>query len=393
MRTHLAANNAWAGLRRLLRSLPGMLFFVALLAGPASSGVMDGFMDPTDDQFDVSNFLLNKRGFLINPLVITEPAIGYGAGATLLFFHESTTDKNRRKESDGEKSKALGLPPSVSFAIGGGTETKSWLAAGGHFGSFLEDRIRYMGAGGYLSMNVDFYANDRALPYNLDGYLIYQDLQFRVVRSNFFLGARYIYSRFESEFEFLQNLPGSLPSEFDFKMSGIGPVFRYDSRDNIFTASHGEELEIVPLFYAKSIGSSRDYQILQTKARIYRKPFEKLVLAARVDSDFSFGETPFYALPSISARGVSATRYQNEIAISSELQARWQFWRRWSLIGFAGLGWSGGDLATRPASEFVPSGGGGFRYLLARLMNLHMGMDFAGSKDQFAFYFQVGTGW
>ena len=49
---------------------------------------MDEFMDPTDGQFDVSNFLLEKRGFLLNPFIITEPSIGYGGGATLLFFHE-----------------------------------------------------------------------------------------------------------------------------------------------------------------------------------------------------------------------------------------------------------------------------------------------------------------
>jgi len=115
-------------------------------------------------------------------------------------------------------------------------------------------------------------------------------------------------------------------------------------------------------------------------------------LAILIDSGWSFGDTPFYALPAVRARGVPATRYQNEYAVSSELQGRWQVWKRWSLIGFLGLGWSGGDIEVLDDSKFIPSGGG-FHYLIARLLQLQTGMDFAGSEGEFAFYFQVGTGW
>ncbi len=70
-------------------------------------------------------------------------------------------------------------------------------------------------------------------------------------------------------------------------------------------------------------------------------------------------------------------------------------WRRPTsftrLIGFGGLGWSGGDIRGLDDSKLVLSGGG-FRYLIARLLNLHMGMDFARGDDEFAFYFQIGTG-
>jgi hypothetical protein len=38
------------------------------------------FFDPEDGQFDLSYFLENPRGFLPIPIVVTEPAIGYGGG-------------------------------------------------------------------------------------------------------------------------------------------------------------------------------------------------------------------------------------------------------------------------------------------------------------------------
>lgn len=362
-----------------------MAFFYA--APSSAEGQLDPFLDPQDGQLDVSNFLLTKRGFLLNPIVITEPSVGYGGGATLLFFHESEADEER------EEGEPLGLPPSVSFAVGAGTETSSWFTGGGHFGTFLEDRVRYLGWAGYASLNIDFNVGGQSLDYGLDGYALVQQLQVRIGSSDFFLGGRYLYSHLESEFDFGITLPSLLPEKLTFDASGIGPTARYDSRDNIFAANRGIEIEVTPLVFTQTLGSDRTYQTVDTTSRFYLPLHQRFVGALRVDSSLSFGDTPFYALPAIRNRGVPATAYQNEYSVSSELQGRWNVWKRWSLIGFAGLGWIGGDIDVLDDSEFVPSGGGGFRYLIARLLGLQMGMDFAGSEGEFAFYFQVGTGW
>jgi len=44
------------------------------------------FRDPEDGQFDVSSFLEKPRGFLPVPIVITEPAVGYGGGLVGMFL-------------------------------------------------------------------------------------------------------------------------------------------------------------------------------------------------------------------------------------------------------------------------------------------------------------------
>ena len=41
----------------------------------------------------------------------------------------------------------------------------------------------------------------------------------------------------------------------------------------------------------------------------------------------------------------------------------------------------------------VRTAGTGFRYLLARKFGAKMGMDFAASQDDFAFYFVFGSSW
>ncbi len=43
---------------------------------------------------DISNFILQKEGFLLVPSIITEPAVGYGALAAAIFFHSSYSEKH-----------------------------------------------------------------------------------------------------------------------------------------------------------------------------------------------------------------------------------------------------------------------------------------------------------
>lgn len=52
------------------------------------------FIDPEDGQFDLSYFLENPRGFLPIPIVITEPAVGYGGGVAGMFFQCPTPSLN-----------------------------------------------------------------------------------------------------------------------------------------------------------------------------------------------------------------------------------------------------------------------------------------------------------
>ena len=44
------------------------------------------FRDPQDGRIDLSDFLASSRGFLPTPIVITEPALGYGGGAVGMFL-------------------------------------------------------------------------------------------------------------------------------------------------------------------------------------------------------------------------------------------------------------------------------------------------------------------
>ena len=72
------------------------------------------FRDSLDNAYDMSNWLINKKGVLIIPTVITEPAVGYGIAGGGLFFHSSYSEK-------------LG-PPSISGVLGVYTQNGTWAA-------------------------------------------------------------------------------------------------------------------------------------------------------------------------------------------------------------------------------------------------------------------------
>jgi hypothetical protein len=86
-------------------------------------------------------------------------------------------------------------------------------------------------------------------------------------------------------------------------------------------------------------------------------------------------------------------RYQGEEVAQLEAELRWQFWGRWSVLGFAGAGnaWTGFEKVDN--TQGVVSGGGGFRYELAQTYGIHMGVDVAFSRDTAAFYVQTGSAW
>lgn len=134
---------------------------------------MDRFVDPEDGMFDTSEWLLTHRGFLPVPMIITEPAVDNGLGLGLAFFHEA----KKTKPSEGEHSTGA-LPPSISAVFGAATGNDSWFAGGGHWGSWKNDSIRYLGGAGLTSVNLKFYGGgdspnlSKGLKYNLDGWFL-----------------------------------------------------------------------------------------------------------------------------------------------------------------------------------------------------------------------------
>ncbi|MNJ81431.1 hypothetical protein D3C77_802380 [compost metagenome] len=63
------------------------------------------------------------------------------------------------------------------------------------------------------------------------------------------------------------------------------------------------------------------------------------------------------------------------------------------MLAFTGVGKAYGNWQSFSEASNVVSVGTGFRYLIAQQLGLAVGIDVAHSKDQNAFYIQVGSAW
>ena len=352
--------------------------------------------DSKDGNIDFSKYIGSAHGFLPVPIIVTEPAVGFGGGVAFLFLHDSIKNRIEREKEKSSDGKLRHIPPpSVSGVAGFGTENESWGAGAFHLGIWREDTIRYLGAAGYASINYDFYGLGERVPVNVSGIFLLQQITSRLGKSNFFLGANYslIQAKAKRSHSF-GLLPPPAEEGREVTSGGLSPILEYDSRDNIFTPNKGYNAKLEWSYYDNWLGSDNQFSLLTVNNRVWFPIAETLVLGVRLDGNFSGGDVPFYMLPFIHLRGIPAMRYQGRHLLTSELELRWDVTPRWSLVGFAGAGWtSRDDISDLTESDTHPAGGFGFRYLIARIFNLRTGIDFGFSEEEQSIYFITGSAW
>jgi hypothetical protein len=170
-------------------------------------------------------------------------------------------------------------------------------------------------------------------------------------------------------------------------------VVGYDSRDNILTPTKGLFTETAYSYFDRILGRTFYFQRVDQIAIGYLRFNPKLTLGIYTNASLTFGDPVLYARPYVTLRGIPAVRYQRQNLAESELELRWQFHKRFSVVGFGGAAvvWNSSQGPSRTVG--VGAGGAGFRYLLARKFGLHYGIDVARGAEDWAIYFQFGSAW
>lgn len=349
------------------------------------------FRDPHDHYLDMSGWLLKHKGALLVPIIITEPAVGDGGGVAAVWFHPPRQSQESRDR--GER-----LPPDI-YGIGAfKTENGTWgTGLGGSF-HFKDDRWRYAGLVGKASFNLDFYTQGRLLGprkigYNLDGVFSYQQVSRRLGHSDLFVSARWIYMDIDSRLNLESDNAYFKPRDFAKRASGLGLGLSYDSRDNTLTPSRGWLWRLEGTAYAPAFGSDNAFQAYRAHVYGYFRLADAWVLGTRADYRAVRGNTPFYQMPSIDLRGIAYGRYQDTNVGMLEAELRWNLAPRWALLGFGGTGKAWGRSDSFGDASSHTAEGVGFRYLIARALGLYVGLDWAWSEGDHAYYIQVGSAW
>ncbi|MDD9155720.1 BamA/TamA family outer membrane protein [Aliivibrio sp. S4TY2] len=387
------------------------LSLLTLFSIPLASSAIE-FTDPIDGSLDMGEYLAeNAYGFLPMPILITEPALGYGFGFAGVFLHESEKQREKRKQlaATSLNGGAQLLTPAITVAGGLATENGTWMGFIGHRRTWNKDTIRYMGGLAYGDMNMTFYrqknnagalepiVGNSGVEFGMRGGGGMQQLQFRIDDSPLFLGIVQKYFQPELSInshpnadEILNRLGNTTPTG-----SGVGLLMEYDTKNNFLNPMKGMNYTVEYLWFRDGIGSDYDFDTLNIKGHHYWTLTSQWSLAMRgyyksLYTDESLLPPPAY--PDIQLRGIARNRYQGEQTLSLEGQVNYQWTTRWSSNLFAGLGYASSHHNSLLKEDEQYAYGVGFRYLIARRYGMKIGIDVAFSEEDTALYFQVGMG-
>jgi hypothetical protein len=331
------------------------------------------------------------------PIFITEPAIGEGLGATLIYFHrEDETDKPRVSTAReiGKTSQRSKPPPTATGIFGFYTNNDSAALGIGHSNSFDEDNWRLLAASAEARINSQLYLDDAPFDFRLEGNLLYAQLKRRLGDSNAFVGASLSY--LDAKTRFFTGVPEI--DDLDLLQSGfvdLGMALSlfYDTRDNTILPVDGYLAELAGWRHADGAGADFDYSETKLKGLYYLDIADTWVVGLRLEMAQASGDVPFYAAPYVKLRGIPALRYQGKAAGAVEIEVRRQFGDRWVGSVFTGSGKVNSGFTFGDTDDDIVSAGIGARYLVFPQQDAWVGLDLARGPEDTAWYIQMGSSW
>lgn len=348
------------------------------------------FKDSLDGKLDLSEYVIHLHGFVPIPSIITEPALGnFGIALAGVFI----TPKKSLKEDKFRM-------PDITGGAGMYTLNNSWAVGALRQGSFTKIGMRYLVALAYTNLNLDFYRSfeylgDKEFHFDMKPIITILDASENIWKNRLFAGFRYTFIYMDTKYNFQTNLD-SIAFRQPNSTSRIGTLGIYaelDKRNSMFTPDKGIRVKATYTFGRSFTGSDYTINKGEVYCHLFVNPLSWLVSGIRTQWVGVNNDVPFYYYPFIELRGIPIMRYQGNQTLVLETEQRIDITKRWSLVGFVGTG------KTFSASKYMQdnswhwAGGTGFRYLVARLFKLRMGIDIAASKDQFAYYIIFGHYW
>ncbi len=361
------------------------------------------FKDSLDGAFDVSDFLITKNGFLPVPAIVTEPSLGgFGAALAPIFIKQ-----NAPVERNG---KVYPLPPDITAVVGGYTLNGTWAAGGARTGIIRKWGLKYAAALAYADVNMDYFFSfkdikDAEFDFNIKTIPVFLSADKQLKDPRFTVGLQYLFMhntislRNDQTFsqpaaeEFIDKFNDFLTEKISGNVAHLGTKIAFDNRDNVFTPNKGFRTYLTAAWSNPVVGSDYKYGQFEGAAYYFIPWASNWVTGTRLDIQQVAGDAPFYLLPFVDMRGVPMARYLGRSTALAEVEQRWDFVPRWSLVGFAGAGKGFDKYSEFSDADWAWGYGGGFRYLIARKLKLRMGLDFANGPEGFAYYIVFGTSW
>ena len=283
-------------------------------------------------------------------------------------------------------------PASISGLFGMYTTNDTWFAMFFQALYLRQDNWRIFAGGGLGSVNFQFY-----LEAPIDGYVNYNTaMNFMMVKvqrrlyKKLYLGAFYQYVEFNTSLQ-----KSDVQLSYDV-LNGVGLSLQLDLRDNVYYPRNGLLTELKWVSFPELLDNKSPSDKLEFDYNHYFGVRENRdVIAARFYAGAGIGDLTFnqqFIVGRDDIRGYTQGKYRGNQTLNIQGEYRWNFYRRFSAVGFVGLATIFNPLPLNESQhgELLPGVGCGFRYNVFPQYHMNVGLDFAVGKDDWGIYFRIG---
>ncbi len=183
---------------------------------------------------------------------------------------------------------------------------------------------------------------------------------------------------------------GVLPGSTGSRLSGVGPIIDWDSRDNIFYPSKGIWLQFYATIYRDWLGSEFEYESFTIDFRHFVELHERHILALQLVVKSMDGVIPFNHLARLDLlRGIHSSRFRDQKSAVALMEYRFPVYKRFSGVLFTGIG----DVMPRfndfQFKETKGSIGAGLRFAVLPADKINLRLDIGFSRYGINPYFQL----
>jgi hypothetical protein len=316
-----------------------------------------------------------KRGqLIIAPIPITSPAVGSGLVLAVGYVFKLNQDDK------------LSPPSTIGVA---GAFTSSGSRGGGIGGRLYFSENKYQTTFAIIKgrVNFDFFGIGRkpgrppiSVPLKTGGTIFFGEF-LRNVGHDIFIGPRYQRRNLYARLDGVQT-PGGFeipPIDLQSVSAALGFHLQRDKRDSTFYPTKGSLFDVTGDFFAKGLGSRRQYQIYKVSYNGFHELAPRQILAYRGMICVANQSVPFYDLclygTSNDLRGYTSGEFQNRRMFATQAEYRRELKGRFGVVAFGGIGGIAKRWNAFRSDELLPAAGAGLRFTLDKKNHINYRID------------------